>query len=39
MNQCIAPIQCHWSMRVWRKDSFSSVTARLPGLSLRFMAG
>ena len=33
------PTQCHWSIRVWRNVSFSIVTARAPGLSLRPGAG
>jgi hypothetical protein len=36
-NQCIAPIQCHWSIRVCSIDSLSSVTVRRPGLSLRLI--
>ena len=34
-NQCIAPTQCHWSIRVCSNDSLSSVTVRLPGFSER----
>ena len=34
-NQCAAPTQVHWSIRVWPRDSLSRVTVRPIGSSER----